>query len=290
MTKELKTVEEIVQILGELPVCECPVCQANGTKININPKGYEYYKKYGYPRYSRGHTFKGKKRPEHSKAMSGSGNPMFGNLREDLQEKFKGEGNPMFGEVPWNKDKPWSEEVRQKLRYPKSEEHKQKISKVRIEKGIAKKEKNPFFGHKHTEETIEIIRSANIGKRSHSYGKTPSVKCSYGVQCYYDSPLQGKIRLRSSYEYKFARYLDSKNILWYYEIETFDLSDEMSYTPDFFLPQYEKFIEIKGWMNEKSKIKISKFKDEYPWDLEILLGNDLKELGINLREELPQNG
>lgn len=40
---------------------------------------------------------KGKKFPEHSKKMSGEGNPMFGKKRLDISEKFRGNGNPMFG-------------------------------------------------------------------------------------------------------------------------------------------------------------------------------------------------
>lgn len=44
---------------------------------------------------------------------------------------------------------------------PKSEAHKNHISKSRIEKGIAKGEKNPFYGKQHTEETKQKIAIAN---------------------------------------------------------------------------------------------------------------------------------
>lgn len=150
---------------------------------------------------------------------------------------------------------------------------------TRLKKSIANSgENNGFFGHKHTEEN----KAKKRGKLNPSYGKS----ASYGDKRYwYDSPLQGKISFRSPWELKYAKYLDSNNILWLYEIETFELSDEMSYTPDFFLPQLEKFIEIKGWMNEKSKIKISKFKDEYPWELDVLQKKDLRSLGINLYQK-----
>ena len=83
------------------------------------------------------------------------------------------------------------------------------------------------------------------------------------------------------------KYIDEHKILWYYEIQTFELSNEMTYTPDFFLPKYEKFIEIKGYMNEESQEKIDKFIEQYPWDLEILYKDDLIKLG-DLYEKLKE--
>lgn len=65
--------------------------------------------------YKKPHHSKGIKRPEHSKLMSGSGNPMYGNLREDLQIKFKGEGNPMYGKSSWNKNKHWNKEIKDNI-------------------------------------------------------------------------------------------------------------------------------------------------------------------------------
>lgn len=120
-----------------------------------------------------------------------------------------------------------------------------------------------------------------ISKNSYRRGKPPAPSSSYGHGSYYESPLQGKIWLRSTYELAYAKYLDSKNILWYYEIETFDLGD-MTYTPDFFLPRYDKFIEIKGYMRKEAKEKIDKFLEQYPWDLNILFKEDLIKLGLKI--------
>ena len=46
-----------------------------------------------------------------------------------------------------------------------TEEHNNKISKTRIEKGIAKGENNPMYGKKHTDEAKKLIRKANQDKR-----------------------------------------------------------------------------------------------------------------------------
>jgi hypothetical protein len=65
------------------------------------------------------------------------------------------------------------------------------------------------------------------------------------------------------------------------EMETFYLGDT-TYTPDFFLPQFEKFIEIKGYMCKEAQEKINKFLEQYPWNLEILYKKDLINLGADL--------
>jgi hypothetical protein len=102
-----------------------------------------------------------------------------------------------------------------------------------------------------------------------------------GKGSYYNSLLQGKVWLRSKYEIAYAKYLDSQNILWMYEEFTFDLGNT-TYTPDFYLPEFEKFVEIKGYISPKSQEKINLFLEQYPWDLEILEYEQLKLLGCDL--------
>ena len=70
------------------------------------------------------------------------------------------------------------------------------------------------------------------------------------------------ILFRSSWEREFAFYLDSIDELWYYEFWTFDLGNT-TYTPDFYLPRRELFIEIKGRWIGKNKEKYERFLDEY---------------------------
>ncbi len=126
------------------------------------------------------------------------------------------------------------------------------------------------------------IKTKNIlkGKEHHNYGKIPPP--SYGKRCYYNSLLQGEICFRSTYELKFAHYLNKNNIPWLYEIETFDL-DNTTYTPDFYLPTCDLFIEIKGYMRPEAQEKINKFLDIYHEEtLLILRKEDLIKLGINI--------
>ncbi len=68
---------------------------------------------------------------------------------------------------------------------------------------------------------------------------------------------------RSSWEVRLATWLDSKKISWLYEPTTFDLGWS-TYTPDFYLPTPQKYIEVKGFMTEVSARKISDFRRLHP--------------------------
>lgn len=160
---------------------------------------------------------------------------------------------------------------------------------------------SPRKGVKVSNETKEKMSKAHLGKNNHMYerrgekspmygrrgkdcpafGKIRNKNLGYGIRSYYKSSLQGQVCFRSTYELSYAQYLDQNNILWMYEMETFDLGDT-TYTPDFYLPREEKFIEIKGYIKPESQEKINKFLEQYPWDLKILYGKDLRELGCKI--------
>jgi len=97
---------------------------------------------------------------------------------------------------------------------------------------------------------------------------------------YYNSPLQGTVWLRSSYEIAFARWLDAQNIAWLYEPKAFDLG-KVSYIPDFYLVNEDKYIEIKGYMRPKAKEKIALFKEKHSHVALVVLDTiALKEKGV----------
>lgn len=228
------------------------------------------------------------------------------------------------GHIPWNKGIPCSEKTKEKISKsecgenhwnygghlsndakkkisksnkgkPKSEETKKKISESK--KGLRHTEEwkknhsermrginHPLYGKKHSEETKNKIKENHddvSGKNNPMYGK---IRPFYGKRIYYNSPLQGEICFRSSYELAYAKYLDNNHILWYYEYKTFEL-DNTTYTPDFFLVIDNKFIEIKGYMRSDSQIKINEFTKKYNYNFEILYKEDLIDLGIDLDDD-----
>jgi hypothetical protein len=107
----------------------------------------------------------------------------------------------------------------------------------------------------HTKESKAILKIKFTGKNNPMYGKTIVPK--YKEQYY-----KG-VWMRSSWEVQYAKYLDAKNIEWKYEFKTFDL-DTTTYTPDFYLPKFNKFIEVKGWMSPTFKNKFKRFTEKFP--------------------------
>ena len=79
---------------------------------------------------------------------------------------------------------------------------------------------------------------------------------------------------RSAWEANIARVLNYLHIEWKYEYKRFNFENEvddvLSYQPDFYLPTIDKWIEIKGWMDEKSKKRLDLFKKYYPKENENL--------------------
>lgn len=88
------------------------------------------------------------------------------------------------------------------------------------------------------------------------------------------------IWFRSSWEMKFARYLDNLKIEWNYESKTFDTSFG-HYTPDFWIPNWNSFVEVKGWFRDDAKEKFEEVSKNYP----IILADKkyLRNLGIKIR-------
>jgi len=78
----------------------------------------------------------------------------------------------------------------------------------------------------------------------------------------------GDIYFRSATEANYARYLNLAKIKWEFEPRTFYFEGvrrgNVSYTPDFYLPNEDRWIEIKGWLDGPSKTKLKRFKKYYP--------------------------
>lgn len=89
------------------------------------------------------------------------------------------------------------------------------------------------------------------------------------------------IFMRSGWEVKYAKYLDSQGIKWEYEPE-FELSNGKIYIPDFRLDN-GVIIEIKGFWRDDALEKWNMFCNEYPeLSKEVLMKQELKDLGLEV--------
>jgi hypothetical protein len=66
---------------------------------------------------------------------------------------------------------------------------------------------------------------------------------------------------RSKSEATFVRWCVANGIDWKYEPYTLQFHDRQSYTPDFWLPEYSHFIEVKGLWGGSAKKKLRKMKE-----------------------------
>jgi AraC-like DNA-binding protein len=129
-----------------------------------------------------------------------------------------------------------------------------------------------YFGQEKTQKRNELIRRCNISEKAII---NKNYKNMYGTIVEYKSPNQGIVRLRSKLEAKYAKHLDDSNIDWYYEYKSFPYLDSKdirrTYTPDFYLPVEDKYIEVKGknLINEKDTHKINWVKQHAELDIEI---------------------
>ena len=147
---------------------------------------------------------------------------------------------------------------------------KPKISESTRQKLIlANKNRSKELRKKHSEVVSKTIREKVINGTWHvSLAKNLHFE-------YKGEDLHGK------WELKYAIYLDKNNIQWKRNKERFKYifeNKERYYIPDFYLPDTDTYVEIKGFETNKDKAKWFYF----PKKLLIIKSNDLKKLGIEI--------
>jgi hypothetical protein len=159
----------------------------------------------------------------------------------------------------------------------------------------------------------KTIETENLRRKKISIARLKYLE-KHSQQCKWFEYNNGKknICVQGTWEKKFVEFLISQNIKW----DRFKLSynKTRTYTPDFYLPDYNIFVEIKGWMRDRDKFKmwktldenhvdirlvdnlqiiedlynkkigikdLEKFKEKYPFDKIDFLAFDKKTLGYN---------
>lgn len=160
--------------------------------------------------------------------------------------------------------------------YKHSEETKRKIS----EKAI---------GRLVSEETRKKLSEAGkgklTGKSNPRYGKPPP----HGKGVWYTKKDGSKVWMRSSWEVKYAEYLDNLKIDWDFESRAYPIiyeykgeKKEGNYWPDFRVSG--EWIEVKGYWRDDAKPKFEAFKEQYPDEkITLLMKSDLLGLGIDVK-------
>lgn len=112
------------------------------------------------------------------------------------------------------------------------------------------------------------------------YDEKPKAKAKGGKRKDLDN-----IYFRSSWEANMARFYNFHNIKWEFEPREFYFEGIrkgcVSYTPDFYLRETDEWIEVKGYMDARSRTKLNRFKKYYPEEykkLTIIDGPKYKEI------------
>jgi hypothetical protein len=91
------------------------------------------------------------------------------------------------------------------------------------------------------------------------------------------------IDLHGTWELKYAQYLDSVGISWIRNTDSFSYifeGKDRKYTPDFYLPETDEYVEIKGYKTEKDESKWIQFPSHKK--LKVLMKEQLQSLGISV--------
>ena len=140
-----------------------------------------------------------------------------------------------------------------------SKEYKQEISKrvIKYWENITEEEKE----ERRVKHVMTRIKNGTLSPQK--FHKSPYSRTRGGKRADLDNTY-----FRSSWEANVARYYTYKNIKWEYEPKRFIFKDikkgNISYMPDFYLPETDEWIEVKGWMDAQSKTKLKRFAKFFP--------------------------
>lgn len=91
------------------------------------------------------------------------------------------------------------------------------------------------------------------------------------------------VKMRSSWEVKFAQRLDEMGLEWEYEPTFFTFPNRKRYAPDFYVKAHDVYYEVKGWMKDEAAEKIRMFREFFPEQTLVVLTRPALQLyGIKL--------
>ena len=137
------------------------------------------------------------------------------------------------------------------------------------------KEKRSKFRHSGSSKKIMSI------KMKERYAAGWEVKCGRAPKIEYESPIAGLVKLDGNWELKVAKYLDALNVKWKRNKERFQYNNTIkggisTHCPDFYVEDWNQYIEVKGYKTDLDEIKWSQFK----YSLQIWDKDELKKLKI----------
>ena len=175
-----------------------------------------------------------------------------------------------------------------------SESHRAKMPK--FQSG----EYHPYYGKSFSKEHREKISAALMGKSHNRHTEESKRKIGIAsrnnwLEGKHSNQKQGRgksgirpdlgVFLRSTWEANYARILNFQGIKWEYEAKRFD-TPYGTYCPDFYLVDYDSYIEVKGWEFDKSQKAKRDWLDSQGLSLNIIDADTYSELSKLYRDKL----
>lgn len=117
-------------------------------------------------------------------------------------------------------------------------------------------------GKKHSPETREKMSL----KKKELYASGWEPICGRCKKYDYTSPVAGTIKVDGTWELKVAKYLDTLGVKWSRNRKRFPYikpdNKASTYQPDFFVDDWDTYIEVKGYETDLDRCKWSQFKEK----------------------------
>ena len=176
------------------------------------------------------------------------------NMKRQNSEHKKGitpswkNGHPrgMLGKIPYNKSRTYEE-----LYGEEKAKERKKLSKELAYKFITHK--------KHTDEFKQKLSKITFKRHADGWDN----KAGRCKKYKYHSPVAGEVSLDGTWELKVAKWLDKHGYRWtrntvffqYYNLE----GKLATYTPDFYIHEFNSYLEVKGYETDLDRCKWSQF-------------------------------
>lgn len=132
---------------------------------------------------------------------------------------------------------------------------------------------------KHSEE-MKLYLSKKMKERYDSGWECVAGRCP---KYNYSSPIAGDIKVDGSWELTFCQYADKVGLTWRRNLDRFVYikpdGKKSTYQPDFYVAEWNSYVEVKGYETELDRAKWSQF----PENLIILRRSDISELDERLK-------
>ena len=148
--------------------------------------------------------------------------------------------------------------------------------KTGIQAAWNKGKEGTFTGKKHSDETKRKM-SENIKQRYADGWECTAGRCK---KYYYSSPIAGDIKVDGSWELIFCKYADAMKLKWRRNTKRFPYTKPdgklSTYLPDFFVEDWDSYIEVKGYETDLDNAKWEQFPKEL--SLKVLRRKEIGEL------------